>query len=507
MTATPLLDPPEFDLDELLDGIDTRMLDHPAGRRALTYLDPLLFALIYLPHHLRGKETGDQITFSEFHLDIVEHAKRWAVPLTEPAQARDCYVAPRSCGKSTWFFLILPMWAAAHGHVKFAAAFADTAGQAETHLQTFKMELENNAALRADYPLLCTPAVRPRGRTVSDSRGMLVTKSGFAFGARGVDAASLGMKIGKQRPDLIILDDIEPGEESYSPYLKDKRLATLQNSIFYLNVFARVVIVGTVTMHGSIVHNIVQKATGMGSVEPWVAEEHIRAHYYPAIVTDPQSGAERSIWPAKWSLDYLRSIRHTRSYKLNYENNPMGRDGDFWRVEDIVYGEPPALTGMLLSIDPAVTATNKSDFTAMALIGYYAPTRTAVVLDAWNLKIPPGELLRARVMQILAANPRCAGILVESNQGAAVWNAVFHDLERRVRLIHQHERKEVRAARLLGHYQSRRVLHAKPLYELEGQLVSFPKAPHDDLVDAVGQGVEAFLGTAKKSSLTSTSYL
>lgn len=496
-----------FDLDAYLLSFDERLLATPEGRRVLTELDPLLFALIYLPKHLKGPETGGQITFSDFHLDCYRQARRWVNPITEPATERDAYVAPRSSAKSTMFFLALPMWAAAHGHIRFAAAFADSAGQAETHLQTFKNELETNLALRTDFPELCAPKLRGRGHTVSDSRGMLVTKSGFAFGARGIDSASLGMKIGEVRPDLILLDDPEPDESNYSPYLKEKRLATIRNAILPLNIYARLVMVGTVTMYGSVMHDVVRGAQG-GQVEPWVAEESIRAHHYPAILRDPETGAERSLWPAKWSLDYLQGIRHTRSYMLNYANDPMGRDGDFWTLDDIRHGSTPAFTHQLLSIDPAVTAKEKSDYTALALIGFYAPERTAVVRNSWNLRIPPGEKLRDRVLAILEEYPGVAGILVESNQGGQAWEAIFHDMPVPVRMVHQKAPKEVRAATLLNHYQLGRVLHEKPMPELEGQLVSFPKAAFDDLVDAVGSGVAVFLGKKKpKSGATSASYV
>jgi hypothetical protein len=57
-------------------------------------MDPPAFALIYLPHHVHGDETGSQVTFSKFHLDLIEQAKRWNVPDEHPAQHRDAYVDP-----------------------------------------------------------------------------------------------------------------------------------------------------------------------------------------------------------------------------------------------------------------------------------------------------------------------------------------------------------------------------------------------------------------------------
>lgn len=226
-----------------------------AYRREVTRADPLAFALIYLRHHLKDKGSG-AITLSEVHTVWVEYAKRWAEPVTRAAQQRDAFIAPRSMGKSTWWFLILPLWAAAHGHVKFAAAFADSASQAEAHLATFKRELETNVLLREDYPKLTTPAMRQRGTVVSDNRHLLLATSGFAFAAKGVDSGNLGMKVGDQRPDLIICDDLEPGESNYSEFQAEKRLTTLLDDILPLNIFARVALVGTTVMKGSIVDQL-----------------------------------------------------------------------------------------------------------------------------------------------------------------------------------------------------------------------------------------------------------
>jgi phage terminase large subunit-like protein len=499
-----------FNLDAYLAQFDPRMLEIAECRRLLTKYDPLLFALLYLPHHLRGKETGERITFSEFHLDVVVEAKKWALPSDNPAEDRDTYVGPRGVGKSTWFFLVLPLWSAAHGHRRFCAAFAHSATQAELHLQTFKRELDQNALLALDFPQLCTPARRPRGSTESDNRGMLITKSGFVFAARGVDGAALGMKVAERRPDLIVLDDVEPDESNYSPYLKEKRLSTLLDAILPLNVYARVVLVGTVTMPGSIVHDLVKTVTKPGEEHPpWIADEHWRVHYYPAIVRDDETGAERSLWPAKWPLAYLESIRHTRAYKKNYANDPMGRDGEYWREEDFVHATVPALTHQLLSIDPAVTDKGKSDFTALAVVAYSAHHRRVVVRYAHARRVQPGEPLRKWVLEVLEEFPETRGVVVETNQGGQVWrDSVLKGLPLPIKPVHQGEAKEVRAARALNWYQRRRpdglpyVVHERPLTQAEEQMVGFPKGAHDDLVDAIGTGIDMFLKPGKKSKVT-----
>ena len=120
-------------------------------RRTLA-ADPIAFALIYLRHHLRGKETGDRITFSEVHYEWARRAMSWREPMHQPMESRDAEVAPRSMGKTTWWFQIIPLWAGANEIVSFLAAFANTTGQAEGHLTTFKAELASNVLLRADFP-------------------------------------------------------------------------------------------------------------------------------------------------------------------------------------------------------------------------------------------------------------------------------------------------------------------------------------------------------------------
>ncbi|MFD6514202.1 hypothetical protein [Rhodococcus sp. NPDC060176] len=218
------------------------------GRKLLTRQDPLLFSVVYLSHSIRFE--GQEPSFSQFHLDLAEYAKSWM----QTDSQRDCWIAPREAGKSQWLFKILPLWAASHGHLKFIAAFSDAGSQATDHLDSFKFELDHNKLLRKDYPELCKPMMRGAvKRYVSQSNEQIQQANGFSFSAKGIDAKSLGMKIGDQRPDLILLDDIEPTESNYSVNEAEKRKRTMLDGIFYLGSRAKIVIVGTTTMPGSII--------------------------------------------------------------------------------------------------------------------------------------------------------------------------------------------------------------------------------------------------------------
>lgn len=477
-------------------------------RRRETRDDPVLFALVYLSKHLVDPKS-DAVSLSDVHVDWAKSALSWRQPAREAMGDRRAEVAPREMGKSTWWFLLLPMWAAAHSHVKFAAAFADTDTQAQTHLATFKSELDNNALVRADFPDLVAPKTRGRGTIEADRVSLYHARSGFVFAAAGMDSSNLGLKVGAQRPDLIILDDIEPHEGRYGEQLAKRRLDTLVSAILPLNIYAHVILVGTVTMAGSIVHQIVRRNRGEhDDGNDWVDEQRIGARHTLPIVHD-KGGRRRSVWPEKWTLDFLESIEHTRTYAKNYANDPLGADGDYWTLDDIDKAQLigttwlPSCTRTLVSVDPAVTTKKRSDFTGIAVItwqppppGVRSPGRV-IVLEVRQVKKTGAELR----LDVLATIERHnAGLVyVETNQGGDLWQGVFWGMPVKVKQVRQHEAKEERAARWLDHYQRGRVGHADKLTDYEAQLVAFPNAPHDDMVDAAGTGGLYFLDRHRRS--------
>jgi hypothetical protein len=484
--------------------------DDPHDRSELTKNDPLLFALVYLIHHLHSAETNDRLSFADFHLDLLEQAKQWTKRPTRPREYRDAYVAPRGVGKSTWLFTILPIWAAAHQHVKFIAAFSDSGDQSKNHLATIRAEFDTNDLLAQDFIALCTAKVRRPGgpmgkKLVSQRMDKIEQANGFVMLAKGTGAASRGMKVGKLRPDLIILDDIEPGEEKYSHAVMDFRLRWMQETVFHLNEHARVIIVGTVTAPGSIMHQLSESVLHPGPATPaWIASQQIKVHYYPPIILN-DDGTERSCWPAKWPLDYLKSIESTREYKKEFLNQPVALYGNFWTVDDFVYADLPTVIDVL-ALDPAVTSHRLSHDTGLAIVGLHLgghqlpndsiTKKCAVVKYSTRVKLPPKEL-RSTVLWYLEQWPEIGLVVIETNQGGDTWQSVFYDIPVRMEQTWSSFPKPVRLSRLLNAYQRGWVVHAQPLVMLETEQCSYEgtgaRAEEPDIIDAVEVGVRKFI--------------
>ena len=481
------------DIAEYLETFNPNLLTFSEGRKELTKYDPMLFALTYLPHHLKNAE--GELTLSEFHWDLAEYGKTWINKPQQPKENRDAFIAPRECGKSTWIFLILPMWAAAHGHIKFVAAFSDAASQAETHLLTFKNELETNEYLRADYPELCTnKIVGSTGRSLANNAWRIVQSNDFIFDANGIDTNSLGKKVFGQRPDLIILDDIEKGEKNYSEYQAGQQRRTVFDDIAPMNIYARMIIVGTTTMPNSMMDEFRKHADGnTGQELQWITDQNVKVHYYPAIMT-ADDGSERSVWPEKWSLEWLNSQRHLRDFAKNYMNKPINTDGNFWTIEDVIIGDMEEYGNTIISIDPAVTKNKVSDYTGIAVLSR-GEDDNIYVREAIQMKVSPSELSDKIGSMVDLYEPGV--IYVETNQGGDLWQDVFKDIPVKYRSIKQSVSKQIRAGKALNYYQQGKIRHTAHFPALEEQMWSFPKISHDDVLDAVVSGILYFLDNKK----------
>ena len=486
--GTPL-DASTFVLANYLNGVNPILLESPEGRRALTKYDPLMFALVYCPNSIKAPETGGSISFIDLRLELCRIASGWTHP-NAPKTARVVVVAPRESGKSTWVYKLLPLWAAAHGWVTFCAAFADSATQASDHLLGLRAELESNRLIRQDFPELVRP-MRRGGNVQADSRTEYYAANGFVMKARGMESSVLGMKVGDRRPDLIIADDVEPGESGYSPQQAMARLVTLQDTILPLHPAAPVVLTGTVNMADSIMDQLVQSLNA--TPEGWITSTGFKVRYFPALSTT-DDGQQRSIWPQKWPVDFLESEQQSdpRGFAKNYQNLPINIDGIYWQAENFQYGNVDPCSFTLLSVDPAVTSKAQSDYSGVSVIGYSKSQDKFVVRFAAQLRIP-SYVLRQKVLQLLDEFPEIGSVLIETNQGADLWTdpgGAFYNLPNvKVITVHQDESKTLRAERALLEYTKGRVYHEKRLPDLERQLLAFPNLAHDDLVDSLSSAI------------------
>ena len=351
-------------------------------RIAATRHDPLLFGLGYLPHLLRDGQ--GRTSFSQMHLDIAEHGRRWMLPERD----RSAWVSHRDAGKSIWWFVIMPLWAMAHGHRSFFLCMSCTQDQASgVHLRRLKTVLERGGPLVADFPHLA------RGHPWIKTD--ITTEGGQRVVAGGMDKTILGLGNDADRPNGFIGDDLEPGPGKWTRASKAKALGQLQHDILpALAPEAAAVLVGTPTGVGSLMHDVVRAAKGRaGALEDggrWVAGDEWSPHVYPALVV--KDGREVSAWETRWPTEKLLRMRDgdpvtgeggdPRVFALQRQCDPddpsatkWWRDGEYPQGT-FRYDEDFGGFGLyrILSGDPAVTDKASSDESAIAVLSVIGST-------------------------------------------------------------------------------------------------------------------------------------
>lgn len=488
----PLLYVPDFfagQATKVLKYVNAATTSNPELRKRICEREPLIFALVYLPHKLRSEETGMRYSLNPLHIYLAEDAATyWPFPL-EPKEVRRAIVAPRDSGKTTWEFLILPCWAMCYGWRMFCAFFGDSAERAEEHLGNLRYELDNNGKLRSDFPELCT-AARRNGRALGDSKQVYRSAGGHVIMARGIEARNLGLNEVGKRPDLIVIDDCEPIGR-YSNESKVKREQIIMNGILPMNLNAAVYLVGTVVRYGSIMHEVVKHATGGGAAD-WIVEEKFTTKYWPAYYAIPGGGYE-SFWPEKWSMQFILNNYKTASFQLNWMNQPQVAGVGLWKMDDLNFGCPFMIASRVLVIDPAVKSKETNDETGLAVIGFDPGGKMAFVEYARGVRLDPvrlGELITL----ICRSFQGIEVAIIEDNNGG---DYVVRELSAHikpfgipVKQVNERRPKPDRIRELHAQCQRRWVFISTEAQAFVDQALAYPDVKHDDVIDAVARGVE-----------------
>lgn len=471
----------------------------PHYRRTWTKESPLRFALVYFRHHLvlQG-QTPPTVTFNEMHLGLTRAAKRWM----QPVGWREAWVAPRGAAKSTWAYLILPLWALAHGHREYAMFFSYTSKMAEKQLSTLRRELATNKLLREDYPELAPSPVKGAQNTA-----MTVIANGGTIACAGLFENTLGAKSMAARPDLIICDDIQKLEPIITENERNKIVTALTSSVLQMgSPHVALGIFGTTTAYESPIHEVALHYRGRRRVD-WVADNDITPRLFPGVIVDPETGEERSLWPERWPLTETHLGEHMRlsidgkvprSFELNYllDPSPYGEGGEgLFREALFRYKKAAQLGGIFehaMYIDTAPTAHAKSDRNAIVIIGRHPSRRFAVVEYAWADRVG-AKRLREIIHNLYRRNPTMKTVIVETIQGSDLWRQMLNpdDDPLPAGLTYRAESwlkgdKVARVKQVLDHYETGKVFHAKKFVELEREMVLFPNPKvNDDLVDAL----------------------
>lgn len=163
-------------------------------------------------------------SFAPHHVKFWDWA--WAVaPGVRPRSEVDIW--SRGHGKSTNAEAVCAAWGA-RGTRRYVWYLSGTQDQADDHVGNVASMLESDN-VQEFYPAIGRRLVNKFGTVKGWKRNRIRTSTGFTVDALGIDAAKRGVKLEAQRPDAIIIDDVDGKHDS--PQKTQKKIEILTHSI------------------------------------------------------------------------------------------------------------------------------------------------------------------------------------------------------------------------------------------------------------------------------------
>ena len=373
-------------------------------------------------------ERGQPVGFSAFQ----EEFWQWVWALEKGIRPRP-FIAiwGRGCAKSTSAELSVVTVAAAQKR-RYALYISGTQTQANEHVQSISSQFESSALARL-YPEVGQRRLSKFGFAKGWSQTRLRTASGFALDAVGLDAAMRGIKFEDQRPDFIILDDID--EELDSPGTTAKKIIAITKKIIAAGSEDLAVLGAQNLIHADSVFS--RLADGRADF----LADRVVSGPYPAIEglvidqEDEGDGTKRWVITSgtpTWEGFNMERARQNLAdsgkdaFMTEYQHDVHSVDGGIFG--DIVWqhvaeDDVPDLVRSVVWTDPAVTSGDESAAQGLCAMGIDANNRI-FVLYSIEERMAPEEMLKQALL--LAVRIGAGSVGVETDQGGDLWKGTYN---------------------------------------------------------------------------------
>lgn len=481
------------------------VIDKPAGG-----------LLDWISRHLPAYAT---LPFSRMHARI-------AADLDAALDQRGSWLAypgPRGVGKSVILEAAV-MRAALEGWEPYILYASESLPLAQTHLESIRRELEDNATLAEAYPSSYGP-----GPTWHQER--LQLRNGVVIEPIGTSTALRGRRNRTDRPSMIVLDDPQGDKGIYSAREREKALTWFDGTLMRAgSPDTNVVCIGNNLHRECIVSVVSQRPTWRGetfrTIEEWPDRMDLWGQW-EAILTDgadperekkalafyvthalEMTKGAKLLWSERFPLYDLmveRADSGHAAFERERQSNPISPDLTEWPEDafagNLYFDEWPANDVRVIAIDPSKGKDAKrGDYSAIVSLAVGRHDGLLYV-DADLARRPGDQIFADALTHWQHFRPHTIGM---ESVGFQEWGrdelqrqAVERKLILPVTAIEADAPKIVRIRRLTPYVTNRRLRFkrgGKGVRLLLDQLRDFPAGAHDDGPDALEMAVRLALG-------------
>ena len=307
--------------------------------------DYAFFVSYYFPHYCTDKTTGRTIPSAKFHTDAARLIRR-------NRDLRAVFQWARGHAKSTHMDVMIPMWlhCQREREINVMVIVGKSEDNAVTLLGDIQAELQFNQRYIADFG--------EQFNAGNWQNGQFVTRDETAFFALGRGQSPRGLRYRENRPDYIVIDDLDDDELCQNDARVHKMTDWVKEALF-----------GTLGAQGGrfiMVGNLISKCSVLAEISKSAGVRVSKVNVWD------KDG--RPSWPEFWTPERIEAkalVQGYRAFQKEYMNNPI-TEGAVFRADWIRW--KPALplreyAQLVCYTDPSFKPTTKNDYKASKLWG------------------------------------------------------------------------------------------------------------------------------------------
>lgn len=329
----------------------------------------------------------------------------------------------------------------------------------------------------------------------------------------GVDVVKVG-----QHYDIVIMDDPVSNNNTTTREQMEKVITNYKLILSLLDPGGQLIIIGTRYDYGDLYGYIIEN----------------NAQFFDILIRSAWKKDGTLTYPEKLTEEFLSEQKISQGgylFSCQYLNNPVPRDdatfrwdyfrewmGEFdtaqnlLRIEElrkftsetqheVISGKESLPVNVFLTIDPAVSATEQSDPTAMVVTAVDRENRLFVI-EYINERLPGMKFYDSLFRLIEKYRPRRVGVETSAFQKSLIYT-IRDEMRKRNTFFTLEELKadkdKVRRIEALQpRYEAGQIYLKKGMDELKYQMVNFPRTVHDDIIDALAYQLQIIFPKRKE---------
>lgn len=483
--------------------------------------NPLAFGKFFFPRFFTSKTPDFHKEITEMYVNNLEKINN----SNSREIVKSSLIVPRGHAKTTIAVSLFYLWAIVHRKFKYSLHITSTASLAQKNLNDISNELLSNDLLKLFYfpNNNINSGIWNRENIecfIPDEKGIVQS---LMVEALGSGKGLRGTKYNMNRPDVIIIDDLEDSELVQNKEQRIKLKTWYEGDVLpCFGTSGYVCILGTILHYDSLLNNIKENTNE--------AYKDYNVIEYKAINKRKNSDGEEveyALWEERKPLEWLYKERdrmalggELSTFYREYMNTPMSDEEKVFKDDvlikniydrsklniEIHSGKRLFIT---MGIDTAISQKQTADYSAIVILGT-DDEGVRFVLEAWHERTSP-DILRNKVFELYKIYaPRVVAMQKASID--QLYKANFEEKMRKEGIfftispaLYNSTGGNSKEARIRGTlatpFNTNTIKIASNQKDLQDEMCRFPHGKNDDLLDAL-QMAFAFSSVPKKKQIT-----